>query len=173
MAFEIAKEFTPFQGMNFSYLRYKLSLIFMKILRHTIHKIFRLFSSFSYIEIYNLKFINVKSWAWKSKIPSKRSHKKSFHNSIFWQINHSERVGSITKIDVNLFHKKYNNIYYSESLGSEKLISELCVNLYILLSLTYISLHITYYRGAKAPKKKKRHVSNRKVICLEIEIDPF
>ncbi len=28
-------------------------------------------------------------------------------------------------------------------------------------------------RGAKAPKKKKRHVSNRKVICLEIEIDPF
>ncbi len=28
-------------------------------------------------------------------------------------------------------------------------------------------------RGAKAPKKKNRHVSNRKVICLEIEIDPF
>jgi hypothetical protein len=42
------------------------------------------------------------------------------------------------------------------------------------LSIFSISFFFIYFiRGAKAPKKKKRHVSNRKVICQQIEIDPF
>ncbi len=51
---------------------------------------------------------------------------------------------------------------------------------FINVALDFISVGQRWFtryfidsRGAKAPKKKKWYVSNRKVICLEIEIDPF